>query len=87
MINAFNFMIFSPCQLNEMPLTMQVKLLRAIQERCINCVGGETSIPVVHLICATNRDLKNRVDEGAFREDLWEKMKKLDIHADKAVED
>ena len=59
-------------EIGEMTLTMQVKLLRAIQERCIVRVGGETSIPVdVHLICATNRDLKNMVDEGTFREDLY----------------
>jgi len=59
-------------EIGEMSLTMQVKLLRAIQERRIVRVGGETTIPVdVHLICATNRDLKNMVETGAFREDLY----------------
>jgi DNA-binding NtrC family response regulator len=59
-------------EIGEMSLTMQVKLLRAIQERCIVRVGGETSIPVeVHLICATNRDLKTMVEAGTFREDLY----------------
>ena len=59
-------------EIGEMSLTMQVKLLRAIQERCIVRVGGETSIPVeVHLICATNRDLKSMVEASTFREDLY----------------
>ena len=59
-------------EIGEMPLSMQVKLLRAIQERHVVRVGGETPIPVdVHLICATNRDLKKMVEDGAFREDLY----------------
>jgi DNA-binding NtrC family response regulator len=59
-------------EIGEMPLSMQVRLLRAIQERSIVRVGGETPIPVdVRLICATNRDLKKMVEEGVFREDLY----------------
>ncbi len=59
-------------EIGEMSLTMQVKLLRVIQERSIVRVGGETPIPVdVRLICATNRDLKKMVEEGTFREDLY----------------
>lgn len=59
-------------EIGEMPLSMQVKLLRAIQERSIVRVGGEIQIPVdVRLICATNRDLKKMVEEGTFREDLY----------------
>ncbi len=59
-------------EIGEMSLTMQVKLLRVIQERCIVRVGGDTPIPVdVHLICATNRDLKKMVEEETFREDLY----------------
>jgi len=59
-------------EIGEMPLSMQVKLLRAIQERSITRVGGETTIPVdVRLVCATNRDLKKMVEEGTFREDLY----------------
>ena len=54
------------------PWRMQVKLLRAIQERRIVRVGGETSIPVdVRIICATNQDLRARVEAGTFREDLY----------------
>lgn len=59
-------------EIGEMSLNMQVKLLRAIQERIIVRVGGETPIPVdVRLICATNRDLKKMVEENTFREDLY----------------
>lgn len=59
-------------EIGDMPLSMQIKLLRAIQERRIVRVGGEASIPVdVRLICATNRDLKKMVEEGTFREDLY----------------
>ena len=59
-------------EIGDMSLTMQVKLLRAIQERRIVRVGGEISIPVeVRLICATNRDLKKMVEQGTFREDLY----------------
>lgn len=59
-------------EIGEMTLSMQVKLLRAIQERRITRVGGETVIPVdVRLVCATNRDLKKMVEDGSFREDLY----------------
>jgi DNA-binding NtrC family response regulator len=59
-------------EIGEMSLNMQVKLLRAIQERVIVRVGGDTPIPVdVRLICATNRDLKKMVEEDTFREDLY----------------
>jgi DNA-binding NtrC family response regulator len=59
-------------ELGDMPLAMQVKLLRAIQERRIVRVGGETPIPVdLRIICATNQDLRARVEAGTFREDLF----------------
>jgi two-component system response regulator AtoC len=59
-------------EIGEMPPSMQVKLLRAIQERQIVRVGGEARIPVdLHLVCATNRDLRKMVEDGTFREDLF----------------
>ena len=59
-------------EIGDMPLAMQVKLLRAIQERQIVRVGGETPIPVsLRLICATHRNLKKMVEQGLFREDLF----------------
>lgn len=59
-------------EVGDMPPVMQVKLLRAIQERQVVRVGGETPIPVeLRLICATHRDLLQMVREGRFREDLY----------------
>jgi len=59
-------------EIGEMPLTTQVKLLRVIQEKSIERVGGEKSIKVdVRIIAATNRDLKKMVENGDFREDLF----------------
>ena len=71
-------------EIGDMPLAMQVKLLRAIQEKCIVRVGGETTIPVeVRIICATNQDLRARVEEGAFREDLYYRINvvRIDVPA------
>ncbi len=67
-------------EIGDMPLSMQAKLLRAIQERCIVRVGGEKAIPVdFRLICATHRDLKQRVEQGRFREDLYYRIHVVQI--------
>ncbi len=59
-------------EIGDMPLAMQVKLLRVIQERSIVRVGGERLIPVdLRLVCATHRELRELVQEGRFREDLY----------------
>ena len=59
-------------EVGEMTPGMQAKLLRAIQEREIVRVGGEKRIPVrLRLICATNRDLRELVEQGRFRRDLY----------------
>jgi len=59
-------------EIGEMPPTMQVKLLRALQERTVVRVGGERTIAVdFRLVCATNRDLQGLVLAGSFREDLF----------------
>lgn len=62
-------------EVGEMPLEMQVKLLRAIQEGVITRVGGAKNIPVdVRIIAATNRDLKEEIKEGRFRLDLYYRL-------------
>lgn len=59
-------------EIGDLPLEAQSKLLRALQEQKIQRVGGNEEIPVdVRIICATNRDLNDLMDKGAFREDLY----------------
>ena len=67
-------------EIGEMPLLLQPKLLRVIQEGKISRVGSEKSLPVnVRLISATNKDLKQSADEGRFRQDLFYRVKVLEI--------
>jgi len=59
-------------EIGEMPLYIQVKLLRVLQERTIKRVGGEQEIGIcLRLIFATNKDLEEQVKKGLFREDLY----------------
>jgi DNA-binding NtrC family response regulator len=68
-------------EVGEMSPAMQVKLLRAIQEREIVRVGAETPIPInIKLVCATNRDLKQMVELGKFREDLYYRIHVIHLH-------
>ncbi len=67
-------------EIGDMPLPMQVKVLRAIQERSIVRVGGEKPIPVdIQLVCATNQNLKQMVEQGKFREDLYYRIHVIHI--------
>jgi DNA-binding NtrC family response regulator len=68
-------------EIGDMPLQMQVKLLRAIQERRIVRVGGQASIAVdARIVCATNQDLRARVEAGTFREDLYYRINVIHLH-------
>jgi formate hydrogenlyase transcriptional activator len=67
-------------EIGEMPLELQVKLLRALQENEIERVGGRGTIPVdVRIVAATNRDLEKDVDEGKFRADLYYRLSTFPI--------
>lgn len=62
-------------EVGELPADIQVKLLRALQEKEIDPVGGRCSLPVdIRIISATNRDLATLVAEGGFREDLFYRL-------------
>ena len=68
-------------EIGEMSPAMQVRLLRAIQERKIVRLGAERAIDVsIHLVCATHRDLKQMVEQGSFREDLYYRIHVVHLH-------
>ena len=67
-------------EIGNIPLHLQAKLLRAIQNRSVVRVGGSQAIPVnIRLICATNMDLEALVREGRFREDLYYRINTVHI--------
>lgn len=68
-------------EIGNIPLHLQAKLLRALQNRTITRVGDTKAIPVdIRLICATNKDLEKMVREGEFREDLYYRINTMHLH-------
>jgi len=67
-------------EIGDMPLALQGKLLRFLQERVIERVGGREEIPVdVRVVCATHQNLPTQITEGVFREDLYYRISEITI--------
>ena len=67
-------------EIGDLPLALQAKLLRFLQERVIERIGGRDEIPVdVRIVCATHRDLKTQIQAGVFREDLYYRLAEIVI--------
>ena len=68
-------------EIGEISQNIQIKLLRVLQERAFERVGGEQTLHVdVRVIAATNRDLKEEIDQGRFREDLYYRLNVVHVH-------
>ncbi|SEP41235.1 PEP-CTERM-box response regulator transcription factor [Nitrosovibrio sp. Nv6] len=67
-------------EVGDLPMPLQAKLLRFLQERVIERVGGRKEIPVdVRIVCATHQNLKKLIEEGRFREDLYYRLSEIVI--------
>jgi two-component system NtrC family response regulator len=65
-------------EIGDLPLALQAKLLRFLQERVIERLGGRQEIPVdVRIVCATHQDLKSQISDGRFREDLYYRLAEI----------
>lgn len=67
-------------EIGDLPMALQAKLLRFLQERVVERIGGREEIPVdVRVVCATHRDLKAQIHAGLFREDLYYRLAEIVI--------
>ena len=67
-------------EIGEMPMMLQAKLLRVIQERVMVRVGGTKELPIdVRIVSATNADIKKNIKEGRFREDLYYRLNTIPV--------
>ncbi len=67
-------------EIGDLPFSLQAKLLRFIQERKIERLGGRQEIPVdVRIICATHQNIQKQIDEGEFREDLYYRINEISV--------
>ncbi len=67
-------------EVGDIPLQLQVKLLRFLQERVIERVGGRNAIPVdIRIVCATHQNLETMIAEGRFREDLYYRLAEIPV--------
>ena len=65
-------------EIGDMPVSLQARLLRVLQERMVTPLGSDKSIPVdIELVCATNHNLRERMAQGLFREDLYYRLNGL----------
>jgi two-component system NtrC family response regulator len=68
-------------EIGEIPVPLQSKMLRALQERVVDVVGGDAPVGVdVRVVAATNKDLMERMREGKFREDLYYRLNVVELH-------
>jgi len=68
-------------EIGDLPMPLQAKLLRFLQERVIERIGGRQEIPVdVRIVCATHQDLKALIKEGRFREDLYYRLAEIVVN-------
>lgn len=68
-------------EIGDMPLALQAKLLRFLQERVIERIGGREEIPVdVRILCATHQNLEQMIEDGGFREDLYYRISEIIIN-------
>ncbi|MDH3944581.1 MAG: sigma-54 dependent transcriptional regulator [Anaerolineae bacterium] len=68
-------------EISSMPVDMQAKILRAIEEQTFRRMGGNNLIQVdIQILAASNRDLKKMIKDGSFRDDLYYRLKVVDLH-------